>query len=72
MEKVRITVFADPTCTWCWGSVPILRALSYRYGGQLEISYVMGGMIEDILYNEKVQNTVQGIIDFCKKIDTHR
>ena len=27
-------------------------------------------MIEDILYNEKVQNTVQGIIDFCKKIDT--
>lgn len=27
-------------------------------------------MIEDILYSEKVQNTVQGIIDFCKKIDT--
>lgn len=54
MEKVRITVFADPTCTWCWGSVPILRALSYRYGGQLEISYVMGGMIEDILsYNNR-------------------
>ena len=27
-------------------------------------------MIEGILYNEKVQNTVQGIIDFCRKIDT--
>ncbi len=27
-------------------------------------------MIEDIIYSEKVQNTVQGIIDFCKKIDT--
>lgn len=48
MSKMRITVFADPVCTWCWGSVPVLRALEYRYGEQLEISYVMGGMIEDI------------------------
>lgn len=49
MEKIRITVFADPACTWCWGSVPVLRALAFRYGEQVEISYVMGGMIEDIL-----------------------
>ena len=48
MEKIKITVFADPVCTWCWGSVPVIRALKYRYGEQLEISYVMGGMIEDI------------------------
>lgn len=48
MSKLRITVFADPVCTWCWGSVPVLRALLYRYGAQLEIAYVMGGMIEDI------------------------
>lgn len=54
MEKMKITVFADPACTWCWGSVPVLRALSYQYGEQLEISYVMGGMIEDILsYNNR-------------------
>ena len=48
MKKVRISVFADPACTWCWGSVPVVRALRYRYGSQLEIEYVMGGMIEDI------------------------
>ena len=48
MNKIRITVFADPVCTWCWGSVPVLRALKYRYGEQLEISYVMGVMIENI------------------------
>ena len=54
MEKIRITVFADPACTWCWGSVPVLRALAYRYGEHIEISYVMGGMIEDILsYNNR-------------------
>ena len=53
-DKVRITVFADPVCTWCWGSVPVLRALRYRYGEQLDIKYVMGGMIEDITtYNNR-------------------
>ncbi len=48
MEKVKITVFADPVCTWCWGSAPILRALEYRLGDKVEIDYVMGCMIEDI------------------------
>lgn len=48
MNKMKITVFADPVCTWCWGSVPVIRALGYRYGEQLEIDYVMSGMIEDI------------------------
>ena len=48
MEKLRITVFADPVCTWCWGSVPVLRALEYRLGNSVEIDYVMCGMIEDI------------------------
>lgn len=48
MKKVKISVFADPACTWCWGSVPVVRALRYRYGAQLEFEYVMGGMIEDI------------------------
>lgn len=48
MNKVKITVFADPVCTWCWGSVPVIRALRYNYGEQLEFEYVMSGMIEDI------------------------
>lgn len=48
MGKMKITVFADPVCTWCWGSVPVLRALEYRLGESVEVDYVMGGMIEDI------------------------
>ena len=48
MKKLRITVFADPVCTWCWGSAPVLRALEYRLGDMVEIDYVMCGMIEDI------------------------
>ena len=49
MDNVRITVFADPVCTWCWGSVPVLRAVEYRFGNQVEVKYVMGGMIEDVV-----------------------
>ena len=48
MGKIKITVFADPVCTWCWGSVPVLRALEFRLGENVEVDYVMGGMIEDI------------------------
>ncbi len=48
MNKLKITVFADPVCTWCWGSAPVLRALEYRLGGNVDIEYVMCGMIEDI------------------------
>ncbi len=48
MNRVKIIVFADPVCTWCWGSVPVIRALRYNYGEQLEFEYVMSGLIEDI------------------------
>lgn len=45
---MKITVFADPVCTWCWGSVPILGALKFRLEDSVDVEYVMGGMIEDI------------------------
>lgn len=48
MKNLKITIFADPVCTWCWGSVPVVRALEYRLGDKVEINYVMGCMIEDI------------------------
>ena len=48
MKKIKIIVFADPVCTWCWGSSPIIRALEYRYNGQIEFEYCMVGMIDDI------------------------
>ncbi|MBQ2787540.1 MAG: DsbA family protein [Bacteroidaceae bacterium] len=48
MEKLKILEFADPVCTWCWGTSPIIRALEYRYGEQIEIEYAMVGMVDDI------------------------
>lgn len=48
MKNLKITIFADPVCTWCWGSSPVVRALEYRLGDKVEVNYVMGCMIDDI------------------------
>jgi predicted DsbA family dithiol-disulfide isomerase len=45
---LEIIEFTDPVCTWCWGSEPVLRTLETRFGSQLKISYVMGGLVKDI------------------------
>ena len=39
--------------------------------GQYEVDYVgiHASLIEDILESERTQNMIQGIIDFCKKIE---
>lgn len=46
-EQATITQYTDPMCTWCWGSEPILRRLRTAFGEQLQVRYVMGGLIED-------------------------
>jgi putative protein-disulfide isomerase len=47
-RKVEIIEFTDPACTWCWGSEPALRKLETLYEGNLEVNFVMGGLVEDI------------------------
>ncbi len=47
MEKVIITNFTDPLCTWCWGEEPIFRKIETHYGDQVEFRFVMGGLVED-------------------------
>lgn len=47
-KAIEIIEFTDPVCTWCWGSEPVLRKLEARYGDQVEISFIMGGLVEDI------------------------
>ncbi|MBX0286850.1 DsbA family protein [Halomicroarcula sp. F28] len=46
-DGVTITQYTDPMCTWCWGSVPVVRHLRATYGDQIGVEYVMGGLVED-------------------------
>ena len=48
MKKLTITQFTDPACTWCWGSEPVIRKLEWQFGNQLELKFVMGGLVKDI------------------------
>ena len=57
---LEITAFTDPVCTWCWGSEPVLRAVQERYGDQVHISYVMGGLVKDIRQFMDVANGIGG------------
>lgn len=47
MEKVIITGFTDPLCTWCWGEEPVFRKIETHFGNQVEFRFVMGGLVED-------------------------
>ncbi|MFQ6608229.1 MAG: DsbA family protein [Fidelibacterota bacterium] len=40
--------FTDPYCTWCWGFEPIVRKIQMYYGKQVQISYIMGGLVADM------------------------
>lgn len=46
-DRPTITQYTDPMCTWCWGSEPVIRRLRTVFGEQIEIRYVMGGLVED-------------------------
>lgn len=58
--KVEIIEFTDPACTWCWGSEPILRKLESHYDENLEINFVMGGLVQDIRNFKDTRNGIGG------------
>ncbi len=47
-DRLIITNFTDPVCTWCWGIEPVLRRLETYYNWEIEFRYVMGGLVENI------------------------
>jgi putative protein-disulfide isomerase len=64
---VEIIEFTDPVCTWCWGSEPLLRTLEIRYGDQLQVKYVMGGLVEDIRAFYDSYNDIGGDVENSNK-----
>ncbi|MBR4994709.1 MAG: DsbA family protein [Alistipes sp.] len=63
MERIRIYQFTDPTCIWCWGNEPAIRALDYLYGSKIDIEFIMGGLVEDIYTLYNIEGSRQHILD---------
>lgn len=59
-NQLEIIEFTDPVCTWCWASEPVLRALKARYAEQLDISFIMSGLVEDIRTFEDIDHAIGG------------
>jgi putative protein-disulfide isomerase len=43
--KAELLYVTDPLCSGCWALEPAWRRLLYRYGDQLSVSYVYGGLL---------------------------
>jgi predicted DsbA family dithiol-disulfide isomerase len=44
---IEAVLYSDPACPWGYSANPALRAIEWRYGGQLDWSLVMIGLAED-------------------------
>ena len=40
----QLLYFADPMCSWCWGFSPVVHALQDRYGTELPLYLILGGL----------------------------
>jgi protein-disulfide isomerase-like protein with CxxC motif len=69
-DTIEITEYTDPYCTWCWGSEPILRHLQEVYGDRLSVSFVMGGLVEDMRTFNDAANGIGGS-DWRKPLADH-
>lgn len=60
MNKLTITCYTDPVCTWCWGMEPILRKIELHYGRQIKFEHIMGGLVQDINHFYDSYNDIGG------------
>ena len=44
MNGPHLVYFADPMCSWCWGFAPVLEAVGQRFGADLPVHLVLGGL----------------------------
>jgi putative protein-disulfide isomerase len=40
----QLIYFADPMCSWCWGFSPAIEGVAARFGEQLPIRLILGGL----------------------------
>ena len=54
---IHVAYFTDPLCPWSWVAEPRLRDILEEFSGQVDITYVMAGMAEDIHADQKLEST---------------
>lgn len=71
-KRIEVIEFTDPACTWCWGSEPALRKLENLYEGNLEVNFIMGGLVKDIRnFRDEMNNIGGDLADVNAQIASH-
>ena len=72
-DRIIITNFTDPVCTWCWGTEPIFRKLETHFPGKIEFRYVMGGLVENVhkMYDHANGIGSSDIGEFNRQVASH-
>lgn len=60
---VHLAYFTDPLCPWSWGAEPQIRRIEVEFAGEVELTYVMAGMSEDIDPEQKLASTLDMIAE---------
>ena len=42
--STQLLYFADPMCSWCWGFSPVIDTVRQRFGDQLPMQLILGGL----------------------------
>ncbi len=60
MTLVKVNYFTDPICPWSWALEPALRRLLEEFAGNLQITYVMCGMVPE--WEEGAEGTLSKLL----------
>ena len=57
----ELILVADPMCSWCWGFAPALSAIRERYGDELAVTLIVGGLRagNDKIMDEESKNFIR-------------
>lgn len=68
---VKVLYFTDPICSSCWGLEPQLRRLKLEFGNQIEIEYIMGGLLPDWSYNSGGISKPSDVAEHWDEVSEH-
>ena len=72
MDKIILTVFTDPMMGLTYECTPVFDQLKDHYGEQLEMKYVMAGLVRDVsdfmTPAERALESAEGVRTCCRRL----